>query len=292
MSFRYGGRFIALDNYAQIFEECSPDILDEIRSAVLDNTPIADFIDPVGDDSYLLGQLRMALREGVPYEYLDVRLTGKTVYNIRQGFKRRVSMRDLVWYFPSKALRVDKEIIEVLSEFCLIGANISRVDFTLVPRNLVQVICKGLYKGYPMWLITDYCSSLGEADIHTLMRGMELGIDIHPFIRGDWDRNVLLLLFSYAKSVDVNEVLRYINSKFNGNQIKVLLDLMSAGIPISRLCVRDSEDAPVYNYYQMYELGESLKLGVDLPAMFNPRNSDFAIAQMRKQYLESQGVAT
>lgn len=293
MSFRWCRQIIALDNYAQVFgEECSPDVLDEIRSAVLDNTEIADYIDACGNDSYLLGQIRMALREGVSREYLDTRLTGRTIYNIRQGIQRGVNMQSLMWYATPKALRVDKKIVEVLSEFVLLGTQIERVDFTKVPTALVSIFCKGLYKGFPMWLLNDEATGLNEAQVRVLMRGMELGIDIHPFVSGGWDRNVLLMLFSYNKAVDINAILGYLTEKFSVNQVKTLLDISSLGIPIDRLCVKDHTGAPVYNQYQMYELGESLKAGVDVQKMFNPRMSDYEMAQMRTTILAQRGVQT
>lgn len=291
MSFRYGGRFVALDNYKQIFgEACTPDVLDEIRSAVMDDTQIADYIYECGDDAYLLGQIRMALREEVPEEYLDTRLTGKTIYNVRQAVQRGSDLSAMLWYITPSKLKVEREVIETLSEFLLLGVDIRRVDFTLVPKNLVATFCRGLYKGYPMWLLTDESANLPEKYLRILMRGMELGVDIHPFVNGDWDLNVMLMLFSYQKSVDLNEIMSLVNSQFDGNQIKVILDLASAGIPVSRLCIKDRTGAPVYNNYQMYELGEALKLGIDIKQMFNPRLSDFDMAKMRDQVLAQRNA--
>lgn len=285
MSFRFMGRFVALDNYKQIFEECTPDILDEIRSAVMDDTDISPYIDACGDDSYLLGQIRIALREHIPAEFLDTRLTGRTIYNIRKCFDTGRPASDLLWYITPKTLKVEKDVLELLSRFVLLGANISRVDFTLVPKQLVPTFCKGLYKGFPMWLLADDSNKLDERSLQVLMRGMELGIDVQPFASGQWSRDIMLLLFSYSKSCDINAILGCINNNFNMNQIKVLLDLASAGIPVSRLCIKDNTGAPVYTSYQMFELGEALKVGVDIRAMFNPRLSDFDMAQMREAAL-------
>lgn len=289
MSFRYNGRFVALDNYKQIFGgSCIPDVLDEIRSAVLDHTPIADYIEDCGDDAYLLGQIRMALREDINPEYLDTRFTGKTIFNIRQAARTGADMSAILWYATPQKLKIERDSIEVLSEFCLVGADIRRVDFTLVPKSLVSSFCRGLYKGYPMWLLTDDSANISEQYLRVLMRGMELGVDVHPFVSGNWDVNVLLLLFSYAKAVNLNEVLSYVNNKFDMNQVKVILDLMSSGIPVSRLCIRDHSGAPVYNQYQMYELGESLKAGIDVKQMYNPKLSDYDMARMREQVLASR----
>lgn len=291
MSFTYRRKIVALDNYSQIFEGCSPDILDEIRSAVLDNTPIAQFIDPCKEDSYLLGQIRMALREGIPADYLDARLTGKTIYNMRQAFAKGIDMSGIMWYITQKKLKLDKEILETLSDFCMLGTDIRRVDFTQVPRDLVLTFCKGLYRGYPMWLLVDESPNLTQDVVRILMRGMELGIDIHPFLQGDWDKNVLLLLFSYSKSVDLNDILRYINSRFDSEQVKVLLDIASRGIPISRLCVKDTSGIPVYNSYQMYELGENLRCGVDIKRMFDVTLSDFEMSKIREEELAKRNKA-
>lgn len=285
MSFKYGNQLVTLENYRNIFKVCSPDVLDEIRSAILDDTPISQFIKPCGSDSYLLGQLRMSIRELIPIEYLSTHITGKTIYNIRQGFKKGRDMSPLLKYYSQKDIKIDKLTLEKLSEFCLVGTDITRVDFKLVPNNLVDIVCKGLYQGYPMWLLLDDDNMPTERTIHILMRGLSIGVDIHPFLSGDWSTDAMLLIFSYAKSVDLNEVLGYINSKFSVDSIKVLLDLASKGIPISSLCVKDIDGSPIYNSFQMYEIGRALEDRVITQEMYNPSLSDFDISELRKKEL-------
>lgn len=285
MSFKYKSMTITLENYREVFKVCTPDVLDEIRSAVLDDTAIATFIKPCGLDSYKLGQLRMAVRELIPTEYLNPRLTGKTIYNIRQGFLKSRDMSPILRYYTTRGLKLDKDTIEKLSEFCLIGTDINRMDFTIVPDNLVDIVCKGLYQGYPMWLLIDEDCILDESTIQVLMRGLSLGIDVHPFLSGEWKKDTLLLMFSYAKSVDLNEVLRYINCNFDSASIKVLLDLASRNVPITQLCIKDTAGIPVYNSYQMFELGKAIEEGVDYKAMYNANLSDFEIATMREAEL-------
>lgn len=283
MSFRFHNDVITLENYSRYFTACSPDVRDEIRSAVLDNTPIAPYIAPCGFDSYLLGQIRLALREGVPLDYLNVHWSGRTVYNIRQGVAAGRDMSGLLLYSDGQ---LDKKAVETLSEFIYLGADVSRVDFTKVPTDLVDIFCKGLFKGYPMWLLLDEGAHLTEGLVQILMRGLSLGVDIHPFIGGDWGNSVLMLLFSYGKTIDLNVALSYINSKFSLEQVKVVLDLMSSGVNIEKICVKDKTGCPVYNSYQMFELGESLRHHVFVEEMFNPALSDFEMAQMRKAVLE------
>lgn len=285
MSFRYRSQIITLENYRKVFKNCSPDILDELRSAILDDTEIAQFIKPCGNDSYLLSQLRLAIREMIPIEYLSAKLTGKTIYNIRQGFHKGRDMSDLLRYYGIRTIKIDKNILEKLSDFCLVGTDISRVDFCTVPDELIEIVCKGLYQGYPMWLLLDAENMPSEKTIRILMRGLSAGVDIHPFLSGNWEVDSILLMFSYAKSVNLNDVLSYINYNFNIDSIKVLLDLASKGIPIASLCVKDLEGIPVYSSYQMYELGRAIEEGVDNPKMFNANLSDFDISEMREKAL-------
>jgi hypothetical protein len=285
MSFKFRSQTITLENYRQVFKACTPDILDEIRSAVLDDTSITPFIKPCGTDSYLLGQLRMGVRELIPIEYLSAYVTGKTIYNIRQGFLKGRDMSALLKYYTNKVAKIDKSTIEKLSEFCLVGTDITKIDFSIIPNELVDIVCKGLYQGYPMWLLIDNETMPDERTIHILMRGMSAGVDIHPFLSGDWSIDSMLLLFSYAKSVDLNDVLQYINSHFSSDSIKVLLDLASENIPIANLCRKDTSGVPVYNSYQMYELGKAIKEGVDTEAMYNANLSDFEISEMREAEL-------
>ena len=63
MSFRFGPKIITLDNYKEVFKVCSPDILDEIRLAILDDVPIGQYIQLCGQDYYKLNQIRKAIRE-------------------------------------------------------------------------------------------------------------------------------------------------------------------------------------------------------------------------------------
>ena len=285
MGFRYKQKNVTLDNYRDIFDVCTPDVLDEIRSAVLDDTSIANFIKPCGNDSYKLGQLRMAVRELVPVEYLNTNLTGKTVYYIRQGFSKGRDMSALLRYINERTITVEADTLQVLAEYVFLGTDITKVDFTIVPNNLLNIVCRGLYQGYPMWLLIEEGTTLSESTIHILMRGLQLGVDVHPFINGDWNNDSLLLIFSYAKTIDLNLILPYINSNFDTETLRVLLDLVAKGIPISTLCVKDTAGMPVYNRYQMFEIGQAIEDGTVTQEMYKVTMSDMDIATLHSTLL-------
>ena len=285
MSFKYKRQNITLENYRSIFSECTPDILDEIRSAILDDTQIGGFIAKCGTDNYKLGQIRMALRELVPLECINVGMTGKTIYMIRKCVDSGINIDSLMQYYDKTGLTVSPLVLETLSEFVYLGTDISKVDFSYVPIKFVNLICKGLTNGFPMWLIIDPEVEMTEEKIKALMRGMQLGIDVHPFIYDDWSNEQLYLIFSYSNNLNINDFLGFVNSNFDSASLKVLLDLYAKKLPIAKLCVRDSDNTPVYNHYQMYEIGSALEDSTITDDMYNPKLSDIEISELHNSKL-------
>lgn len=273
MSFKFKNYIVSLENYREIFKDCTPDILDEIRSAILDDTQIGGYIKDCGKDSYKLGQIRMALREFVPPKFLNVKLTARTIYLIRQTVNRNLSADGLMKYVNNKGLMLDADTIEKLAEVVYLGIDISKVDFTTVPKNLVSAFCKGLCKGYPMWLCNNI-KPVSEEYVILLQKGMSLGVDIHPFLNGDWGKEQLRMMFIYADTIDLNEMLKYVTPKFDEETIQVLIDLMQRQIPIIDLAKVDVEGYPIYNPYQIEVLGSALVNKVKNKAIFNPDLSD------------------
>lgn len=277
--FQYKGMQVTLENYRVVFGTYPVDVLDEIRSAILDNIDISPYIGACGDDSYKLGQFRMGIREGIPLEYLDVRFSGKAVYLLRKCYRLGIDATALPEYLGY----VDMETIEKLAEFQLARVNLSGMDFRKVPVGLVGVVCKGLALGYPMWLLIGDNCRLDVETIEVLMKGLALGVDVHLYINGEWSKDSLMLLFSYSNRIDLNMFSRYVNSKFGVEELSVLLGLYADGVSVERLCMTDEEGYPVYNSYQMYELGEAIKDGVVTEAMFNPELSDYQMQEMREE---------
>jgi hypothetical protein len=265
-----------------VFSECSPDILDEIRSAVLDDTQISSFINPCGNDNYKLGQLRMAVRELIPVEFLNTKVTGRTIYNVRQGFAKNRDMSDILLYYN----KLDAETLEKISEFLYLGTDITGMDFNIVPKHLVDITLSGLYKGYPMWLIIEDNCNLTVDKVKLLMNGLSLGVDIHPFLSSDWSDSCILLLLSYSKSVDINELLSLITGKFDEDCINELVVLYKSGIDIRRLCIKDTDGYPVYNSYQIHEIGLAIKEGFITEEMYNPVLSDMDILELKNKEKE------
>lgn len=286
MSFQFKEITVTLENYKQIFKNCTPDVLDEIRSAVLDDTPIASFIDECGTDSYKLGQIRIGLREMMPLGFLNTNLTGRTIYLIRQCLKNNISVDDLFVYVDEDKLKLPSGTIEKLAEFVYLGADISMIDFTKVKESKIDLVLQGLLYHYPMWLIIDEDYPIPY--MKSLMRGMQLEIDITPFLSGKWSEQQMFLLFSYSKRIDIMDFMSKINEQFDVESLKVLLKLYKENVPITTLCVQDQDGTPIYNSYQIEELGKAIKDKTITHEMYNPLLSDKSMSVLHEKELEKR----
>lgn len=284
MSFNYKSQTITLENYRKVFKACSPDIQDEIRSAVMDGTPIASYINECGVDSYKLGQIRIGLREYLPIEYLNTLLTGRTIYYIRQMVREGIDAEPLFKYVEKEKLLLPKATIEKIAEFMYLGTNIEMVDFREVKEEKLDLVLDGLRRNFPMWLILDY-----DVDyMRSLMRGMQLEIDITPFLNGKWSEKQLYLLYSYRKQIDLFEFLEYVNENFDVDRLKVLLKAFKKGIPITSICVQESDGYPIYNAYQMEELSKAIEDKTITHQMYNPQLSDESMRVLHEKELEKR----
>lgn len=265
---RYKDIEVTLANYKDIFSAKLPEIQDEIRSAILDDTPIGAYIDECGIDSYKLSQIRCAMRELIDPDYLDVLLSGDTIFYIRMGFRANIYMGEIKRYIGV----LEPEMIEKIAKTCYLGVDVSKMDFTKVRQSLFDIMCQGLAMGYPMWLLQDI-----EIDdtryIEKLMQGLKLGFDIHPFISNRWSETVLSLLFSLDKSI-YTKVLPYINYSVDSDVVKYLIDCIKNNKDASVVMKKDNEGWLIYDSYQCCVLLNYLSQGYDISKALDVHLSD------------------
>lgn len=287
MSFKCGGVLVTLNNYISIFGDYEPDILDEIRSAILDDTPISPFIARCCHDSYKLGQIRMALREYVPEEYLNVNLSGECIHKIRMAYKAKIDLKPLLE--PKKYLYcLESESISHIIDVLIHGIDISKIDFSVVPIENVEVICEGLIQGYPMWLCVSNDKELTPSYIRQLMKGMLLQIDIHPFISEVWTDEQLIFLFTNAKVIDINDLLMYVNHNFTVEHLSEICEAYKLNLDFKVLCLQDEDNFPAFNPYQLEVLRKTLEDGVFCEDIYNPSINDRDMRILYNQLLEKK----
>lgn len=275
----YKSVHVTMNNYKSVFKDFSVDIQDEVRSALLDKVDISRYIDICASDSYKLGQFRMAIRECIPNVYLTSNMTGKAVNNLRWCFSHNISILQLLPYLNKKAC-VDSELLESLCEGMRLGADISEVNFFNINKNIVNIVISGLVQKYPMWLC-EGVDWLDEKYVHTLIRGMAMGIDVAPFVQCEWRTDVMILLFYYSGKVNINNFLSYITNKFSSDLVESLLRVYMRNIPIDILASKTEDGEPIYNAYQVDVLQKAVERGYTTSnEVFNPALSDMEMERI------------
>lgn len=283
----YQGQKINGDNYKDIFADCSPDVLDEIRLAIADDTPVLDYVEQCGDDSYTLGQIRLAIREGIPSSYILSGLEGKFIHSLRWCFAHQIDMSGLLPYYN----KISVEKVGKLIEMMRLGGNINSVNFTMILDEIMDAVIGGVVKGYPMD-ICEGCNWLSEDYVLTLIKGMKVEVDVTVFIATRWDIDVMNYLFTNADKVDLNDFLVYISNRFNLDQIQLLLNAYVHKCDIATLTKKYKGGDPIYNEYQMEVLVEAVKLGIaPTNAMFNPSLSDREMEKLLNKHKKLKGIS-
>ena len=285
MSFKYQMELVTMDNYRKIFSGSTVDILDEIRSAVLDDTPIANFISCCGSDSYKLGQFRMALREFIPPKYLNKCLTGRHIQLIRQIYARRGEsglnfLEDYLKSFTHYSFTEDAfcRILETV----LHGGDISKINFGRVQTANMDIVCNGIERGYPMWLCAE--EPLSREMMKLMKQGMLLGVDIHPFLEGDWKTEVVTVILTNANAVSVAELLSWVTCKFSLGEVEEVIKAMRFHLDWTLLCAKNTEGEPLFNEFQMAVISQCLIADVLTEDIYNPKLSDI---EMQDRYMSA-----
>lgn len=276
MSIIYKGQVVNTNNYLTVFSGYSLDVLDEIRLAILDDTPIAPYISSCKEDSYRLGQLRLAIKEYVPRKFLNPYISGACMFKIRKGLREGLDMSPVLKYVRGGAKpSVPCHTLERMLDVILAGGDISKTDFTAIANNLVGVVCEGLLKNYPMWLFEN--ETLSEQRVRLLMRGMALNIDVSPFVSSEWSDAQIRCIFLNAKLVDINFLLSIINSRFSTECIECVVFAITNNLDYTVTGAKDSDGNPVFNEFQMDALNTAMQNGVLTEEMCNPQLSDIEI---------------
>ena len=278
LSFFFDGKTVTMGNYQTIFADYSADIVDEVRLAIMDDTAIGDYIAVCKDDSYRLGQIRKAIREYVPKEFISPYIDGQIMAKLRKAFADKVQLAPLLRYIKKGRLTISVKAFDCLIDMLSDGVSIEDVNFNKIKNSCVGIVCKGLRKNYPMWLFE---GTKLEADrIELLMKGMHLGIDVQPLLSAEWTAEQIRAIFRYAKGADTNAIIASITPHFSDECIKEVFFAVNKNLDYTVLIPKDSEGYPLYNVYQMVVLNQAMLNGVLSDEMRNPSLSDMQMQNL------------
>lgn len=294
MSVVIDGKIATLGNYLELTKKYSADIQDEVRSAILDDTPISPYIKRCKDDSFRLNQIRLAIREYVPSRYISTHLSATNTRWVRKIHSKGYSLKVLDRYVTkSGVLSIPCETLDLVLSAYFDGVNVDSVDFNTVRGDLAGLVCAGLKKGYPMWIVTESPTNPSQDYLRLLMKCMNLNLDIHPFLEGNWDEERVQLIASNASKLEYTVLMKHVNSRFSKEQLEIVIGVAVKYFDFLPLCLKDEDGYPVFNEYQMQVLSEVIeftgkaeqlgKTGIDIEEFLKPSMSDADMYKLFKK---------
>lgn len=130
----YKNKKVLLDNFRDIFKDFSVDVQDVVRSAILDEVDITNWIDKCADNPYRLDQIRLCKKEGIDNGYLSYK-SGEVLRGIRGLIRRGVNLSPILKYDPNA---LSDRCFLYLIVWCKEGYKFSEYNFSIVPDYMLE----------------------------------------------------------------------------------------------------------------------------------------------------------
>lgn len=277
---QYKGKVLTLSNYSTVLDKCDVDILDEIQLAIMYDTQIGNYIDRCGDDWLKLSQIRRSLRALVPKKYISTGLSSECMGKFRELYLEGYNLEPFDKYLTAVkgvgtvSLLKDDKLFKLLDAYKLFRG-VTKIDFKTINSSIFDTVLQGIKLGYPVWVITDAEEDLDSEMIEILIKVMSMGIDVFYFLGKGYSVEQIALICSSVPKNDLEFFMSKINSQFSVDSLSVLVTLSKYRDVLEKITVTDEDGLPVYNYYQMYQLGRCVLYGIDITPIFSETISDF-----------------
>ena len=228
---RYNGKKLLLDNFRLILKDFSIDIQDVVRSAILDDVDIIPWVVNCKNDPYRLEQIRLALKEGFPDIYFKLPKS-EQIYKVRYLKRMGVDISSIE-ILINRGYITDSSIIDTMLLWVEKGYNLSKIDITLIPKEMYSIFELGFQKGYDMSLFNDGRKYSNDYiwNCFVILANKK---SIKPFVSSElYSVDCLKSIATFSKVSDGiwNRYISCINPKMPLGKIIILMDCVKTGLP-------------------------------------------------------------
>ena len=221
---KYKGHKLLLDNFRSVLKGYSVDIQDVVRSAILDDVDVSEYIDSCSP--YKLDQIRLCLKEGISSSYFVT--SGEVLYKLRCMVHDNVDISPIEKYLRAS---LSDEHLEYLLSWLKDGVNFSSVNVATIKKFMLPVYDKGLRWGINM---KKYLKIDSKRYLELCIQMERQGIDTSVFLRSEWDCSVMEFL---SRSVslsaeDWDKIYKYIGSSDSVYRVQLLVQMIKNNIDI------------------------------------------------------------
>lgn len=233
----FKGKKLLLDNFRAVLKDYSVDTQDVVRSAILDDIDISEYIGNC--NPIKLDQIRLSMKEGISEEFYKYpSISGEMLYKIRTMSKEGRSLKALAKQMRSV---LSEEHMKYLIQWTIDSVPFSNINMVLIPKEMLKVYDEGLREGIDMRKYHGIVSSVSPDYIRSCIWIEKYGKDSSFLCKDIWSNKSAEVLKNNAEmnKAQWQKLLKCIDSSDNSDRLTFLVLLVRNGLDIEKLQVKD-----------------------------------------------------
>ena len=270
----------------------SRDLKDELTIAFLHGLDLTNYLSMGGITFEVLREIRLCLEHEVPLSVIEANLNEEVLRSLRRLYatNRTLESVGLDGYFVGGygALELEVSTFKTLVDYVLQDVEVEGIDFSIIPVKCVKLILSAKSQGLDVSDLVKIALKNDEDYLEFMVSLQLAGISIVPFLSGDWtEEQVLVVLKSRGIIAPIDLVRLYVNQYFTAGQIEQVVRAIGFGCVDDVVSV-DEDGYPYYNEYQMYQIVEGARFGLDYRIYLDPYLPDDEMSVIRTRLLDKK----
>ena len=277
---------ITLDNYQRELKHLPHDVLDEVRAAIMDGVEIGEFLERHDDNPFVLQQIRVSMKAGVPYWMLLIPYPS-TLRQARELYFKNISLDSLERLVVAQTGSVLHEKywetqVDLISSGAVIPKWLKLED---IPHSLLSFTGWAIKGAHNVEGIVTKTGITPEYAMECLKIRIK-GQDIDKFLTNQWHFGVLDALENIASKPYYGHIVRLLDSKSLPDTVTELIALGSKGFPFTE------HDLTGLNSMQLSWIYAAHMERLDFSKMLNAELSQRELLTIYNDlYLEGRGTS-
>lgn len=235
MALNFKGMNLILDNFRTVLNGYSVDVQDVVRSAILDNVDVSNYIEICKSNPYRLDQIRLCKKEGIDDEAIYSIKNGDSIYKLRQLISKGTDIEAILQQLHQGTLN-DYSIHKMIS-WVLAGYDLKGINLAIIPNSLFEVFEQGFQKGFDMRVYNNGKNYNPEYLRYCMIIQFNKK-DVKPFVDKIWKVDCIKQLAVLSKSISVdkwNSFISKLNCSISSEKLSVLISCIKNGISVDKL---------------------------------------------------------
>lgn len=268
------------------------DLKDELTLAFLHGLDLTEYLNKPNITFEMIREIRLCLTHEVPVAVINANLDVMILRSLRRLYStnRTLESAGLTQYFVNGlgALEIEADTFELVVDYILKDLDLDDLDFTIIPKRAVKLLLTAKNQGLEVDELMKIALKQDEDYLEFMISLKLAGISITPFVDGDWSEEQVVVMLKARHIIAPVDLLRkYVNENFLEGQIEQVIRAIKYDC-VNEITVVDSDGFPLYNEYQMYNLVEGARFGLDYNLYNDPAMSDYEMAMVRNKLMDQK----